>query len=106
MSRAVVATVSDDMADVTAMKTIRRMAAPPPFPMMESAAYGNARPEETSYSFMRFGYVGKLGRCSVAAAAKPKVVASTKGIVNQDVPPRRYPPSVPAGSAAIAFWKS
>lgn len=42
----------------------------------------HAMPEATSSADILLGYVGKDGRCSVAAAVKPKVEAKTKGIVN------------------------
>lgn len=74
-------------ADVTAMKTMMRTAIPPPLPINAIAAKGMAMPVVISVSDIRLGYVGKLGRCSVAAAARPKVDARTNGIVNQHRPP-------------------
>lgn len=90
-------------ADVTAMKTMMRIAIPPPLPIKAIAAKGIAIPVLISVSDIRLGYVGKLGKCSVAAAARPKVEAKTNGIVNQHKPPSMYPGSVAVGSAAIAF---
>lgn len=85
------------------MKTMMSMASTPPLPMSASAANGMAMPVVTCSVVIRSGKVGKMGRCSVAAAARPKVEARTKGIVNQHSPPMTYPGSVAAGSAAMAF---
>lgn len=89
---------------VTAIRILIRMATAPPFPQRAIAPKGIAIPELTSSLVIRFGYVGKVGRCSVAAAVRPNVVAVTKGIVNQQRPPSIYPESVAEGSAAMAFW--
>lgn len=53
--------------------------------------------------------LGKVGHTSLVWSARPtspNVVAKQNGIANQHTPPRRYPLSVSAGFAAIAFWKS
>lgn len=44
-----------EKADVTAMKTINRVATAPPLPSNATAAYGTTRPADTSAGAMRFG---------------------------------------------------
>lgn len=85
------------------MKIMMSMANTPLLPMSANAANGMAIPVVICSVVIRSGKVGKMGKCSVAAAARPKVEARTKGIVNQQRPPMTYPGSVAAGSAAIAF---
>ena len=46
---------SADMADVTAMKIMRRLAPAPPFPSMATAAFGRTRPAETCSTDRRLG---------------------------------------------------
>jgi hypothetical protein len=45
--------------------------------------------------------VGKLGVFSSATATSPIVVARVKGIAYHEIPPRIYPGTAEAGSAAI-----
>ena len=78
---------SAEEADVTAMKTKRKVAPAPPFPNRATAAFGRTRPAVTSAFGMRCGYVGKIGLLSRASAASPIVVAQSHGIANQLSPP-------------------
>jgi hypothetical protein len=78
---------SAELADVTAMKTIKRVQTAPPPPSSATAAYGKTRPAETSAADMRRGKVGKAGLPSRARAASPIVVAQSHGIANQEIPP-------------------
>ena len=79
---------SEDEAEVTAMKTSRRVAAAPPFPSKATAALGRTRPAVTSASGIRLGKVGKEGEVSSARQERPIVVAASHGMANQDSPPR------------------
>src|SRR5256885_4244060 len=78
---------SADEAEVTAMKTNRRVAPAPPLPNKATAAFGSTSPAVTSESGMRFGYVGKMGLFSRASAERPMVVEQSHGIANQERPP-------------------
>lgn len=49
------AIVSDDIAEVTAMNSIKRIAIPPPRPSNAVAAYGNAMPVDASLSVILRG---------------------------------------------------
>jgi hypothetical protein len=78
---------SAELAEVTAMKTIRSTATAPPPPRSATAAYGTTRPADTSAGSMRFGKVGNAGFPSSAKAARPQVVAMSQGMANQEIPP-------------------
>ncbi len=94
---------SADEAEVTAMKTMRRVQTAPPDPRRATAAYGSTRPAETSALDMRSGYVGKAGLPSRARPARPMVVAQSHGIANHEIPPIIYPGRACTGEAAIAL---
>jgi len=78
---------SAELAEVTAMKTIKSTATAPPLPRSATAAYGTTRPADTSAESMRFGNVGNAGLPSRANAARPQVVAMSQGMANQEIPP-------------------
>ena len=94
---------SADIAEVTAMNTIKIAAAAPPVPIIATAAVGRTRPAETSAGSILFGYVGKTGLPSRASALRPIVVAARKGIANHARPPATYPGKAWTGLAAIAL---
>ena len=60
----------------------------------------------TSSKVIILGNVGHTAFVCKARPTSPKVVARQNGMANQQRPPRRYPLSVSAGLAAMAFWKS
>lgn len=80
--------IPDELALVTAINTMRRVATAPPEPKRATAAYGRTRPAETSASGIRLGYVGNAGLPSSAIAESPIVVAVSQGMANQDRPPK------------------
>lgn len=72
----------EERAEVTAKKTMRRVATAPPLPRRATAASGRTRPADTSASSIRLGYDGNAGFVSRASAERPIVVAAKKGIAN------------------------
>lgn len=66
-----------EKAEVTAMKTIRRVATAPPDPRRATAAYGRVSPALMDASSITAGYVGKYSVLWSARAARPMVVAQS-----------------------------
>ena len=84
---------SADPAEVTAINSMVSTSTAPTSPMRTDAAAGTVRPSCTCSG---------VRSTSKATAVRPMVVASVKGIANQQAPPRRKPFTVDWGWAAMA----